>query len=510
MPKVILLLIASLLLPLTVSSQDEIVRRGDCIPNFSDGDATTRGVHQRLPSIRNQWDPSIVYRQMVILIEFKDSTFSRVNPREDYDRIFNEPGYNEGLGPGCVADYFREQSGGMFNLQFDVFGPYRIDMMARVDNPTASTRNYGREQMREATKMCLADNPDIDYTRYDWDSDGYVDQVIFIAASLTGNQGAKACYGYIWPNTSTFSTVTTPDGVKISDYSVSCEMWSNRMSCGIGTICHEYTHCFGLPDLYPTNGSSYSVVDEWDLMDGGNFTNYGWCPPNYTPMEKMLLGWLIPYELMEPTTISDLKPSAEGGKVYCITHSDNEWLLLENRQQQGWDLGAPGKGLVIYHANYDRSSWSGNTVNNNKSKRRYELVHADNLDYDAWDKIVTSQYAGKQHMNNNHLSTSPYPLMSDSMTIVNAELTDSSVPSARMNKQNLEGNELLGKPITNIRMSEDGLISFDFMGGDPDGMLSVKNHHPSVTNRVYNLQGQQVVLPRKGIYIIDGKKYINF
>ena len=193
-----------------------MVRRGDCIPAFSDGDATTRGVHQRLPSIRNQWDPSIVYRQMVILIEFKDSTFSRVNPREDYDRIFNEPGYNEGLGPGCVADYFREQSGGMFNLQFDVFGPYRIDMMARVDNPTASTRNYGREQMREATKMCLADNPDVDYTRYDWDSDGYVDQVIFIAASLTGNQGAKACYGYIWPNTSTFSTVTTPDGVKIS------------------------------------------------------------------------------------------------------------------------------------------------------------------------------------------------------------------------------------------------------------------------------------------------------
>ena len=511
MPKVILLLIASLFLPLTVSSQVEMVRRGDCTPTIDDGNATTRGVRRRLPSLKNQWDANVVYRQMVILIEYSDSTFSRENPREDYDRIFNETGYNEGLGPGCVADYFREQSGGMLNLQFDVYGPYRISKAARVDNPSSSTRNYGRDQMIEATKMCLEDNPDIDYSCYDWNHDGYADQVIYISASLSGNQGANASYGFIWPNTSSFSTVTAPDGTKISDYSVSCEMWTNRMSCGIGTICHEFTHCFGLPDLYPTNGSAYSVVDEWDLMDGGNFTNYGWCPPNFTPMEKILLGWLTPYELTEPTTITNLKPSAEGGEVYCIEHSDNEWLMLENRQQLRWDLGVPGMGLVIYHANYDQSSWSNNKVNTTKGKWCYELVNADNLDYDAWDNLLknaSSQYANKRRMNNKHLCTSPYPLMTDSMIIVNCELTDSSVPHARMNNNNRVGSNQLGKPITNIRMSEDGLVSFDFMGGAPNGILPEMTHRQSVANKVYNLQGQQVEVPRKGIYIIDGKKYI--
>ena len=60
-----------------------------------------------------------------------------------------------------------------------------------------------------------------------------------------------------------------------------------------------------------------SVVDEWDLMDGGNYTNRGWCPPNYSPLEKMLMGWLTPEELTENTDINGLKPIAEGGKAFA-------------------------------------------------------------------------------------------------------------------------------------------------------------------------------------------------
>ena len=56
-------------------------------------------------------------------------------------------------------------------------------------------------------------------------------------------------------------------------------------------------------------------------MDGGNFTNYGWCPPNYTPIEKMLLGWLTPVELTEPASIVNLKPVSEGGEVYIAYYT---------------------------------------------------------------------------------------------------------------------------------------------------------------------------------------------
>jgi hypothetical protein len=217
-------------------------------------------------------------------------------------------------------------------------------------------------------------------------------------------------------------------------------------------------------------------------------------------MEKMLLGWVTPTDLTEPTTITGLKPSAEGGEVYRIMHSDSEWLLLENRQQSGWDLGAPGKGLVIYHVNYDGSVWSGNSVNNDKTKRRFYLVPADNKDYDTWDAEIAgkSTYAKSPRLNNRHLSTSPYPYVVDG-EVMNNQLTDTSTPAAAMYYPD---GSLLGKPITNIRMSEDGLISFDFMGGDPTGIKEIQVAGFKI-QECYDLQGRRVDNLQQGnLYIV--------
>ena len=463
-------------LPSAVWSQMAPVVRGYCTPDLNEVAQTApprMGRLLRLPSVSTKWDSTRVYRQAVILVSYSDTDFSIDNPRETYDSMFNSPGFNKRQGPGCVAEYFREQSGGLFNMEFDVYGPIKVKSKAQpYSKPTSSTRNYGRDALIEATNKVI-DSLQVDFTPYDWNGNGYVNQVIYVVAGLSGNQSAEKCYGYLWPNTSTFSTITT-NGKKISNYTASCELWSNGSSCGIGTILHEFTHSLGLPDIYPTTSNAgYSVVDEWDLMDGGNFTNYGWCPPNYTPMEKMLLGWLNPVELTEPQAIRNLKQVADGGEVYRIKHSDSEWLMLENRQQQGWDLGLPGKGLLIYHVYYDKSAWSGNTVNNDQNKRRFELIHADNMDYDKWEEYVKAwakpkQYANTGRLNSYLLSTSPYPWTTDSTDVVNDSLTDKSVPPAKMTYPNLEGKTMLSKSITNIVQNHDGTISFDFMGGHPE------------------------------------------
>ena len=467
--------------------------------------------------MNTDWDSQRTYRQLVILISFSDCDFKSEHARESYDSLFNEPGYNKRSGPGCVADYFREQSGGLFNLQFDVTGPVKVEAKAcPYENPTESTRNYGRDQFVEATKQIIKDNPDMDFSAYDWNGDGYVNQVVYVYAGTGGNQGQKS-YGHIWPNTSSFTSITTPGGVKISNYTASSETWSNGLSTGIGTICHEFSHSLGLPDIYPTSSSAgFSVADEWDLMDGGNFTNLGWCPPNYTPVEKMLLGWLTPIELEEPTSVRELKSVADGGTTYRIMHSENEWYLLENRQQRGWDFGLPGKGLVVYHVVYDNSAWRGNTVNNDKSRRRFELVHADNLDYDDWDEIIegSSPYAETAYLHNKHLSTSPYPWTTDSTTFVNNELTDNSVPPAKMSSPNEEGNLMLSKSITNITMSEDGLVSFDFMQVQV-GMEDLSLQAAGCRPQMYDLSGRSVNAPARGQLCIvreaDGRirKYLN-
>ena len=511
--RLLLALLLFVLLPFSGHAQKG-VRRGCCTPHPTDEvTAARRDVQRRLQIIDTEWDATRTYKQLVILISFSDTDFRMENPRETYDRMFNEKGYNQGEGAGSVADYFRDQSQGLFNIKFDVYGPYRVNSKAQpYENPTEDTVNYGTSVLREATNLFLQENGELDYSPYDWNGDGYLEQVIYVCAGYGGNQDDEKCYGHIWPNTSYFAFILTPDGKKIQNYTASAELWTNNTSCGIGTICHEFSHSLGLPDIYPVNGWAYSTADEWDLMDGGNFTNSGWCPPNYTAMEKMLMGWLTPTELTEATTITGMKPVDDGGKAYIIKNTNAEYLLLENRQWAGWDAGLPGKGLVIYHVDYLKSAWSGNEVNNTKNHLRFDLVHADNKDYAAWRVIIGSSnwYAdAAKYMHNRFLSTSPYPYTSDDATQTNRVLTDNSTPATVMYNKNASNSTLLSKPITNIQMSDDGLISFDFMGDDPTGIRNLTPDFTPVNDGcLIDLQGRRVERPSKGLYIQNGKLFV--
>lgn len=510
-----IIIVLALLASMAVHAQDFTMLRRGCTPDIDNGETTTARaqVPRRLAPLFNTWDPNQVYRQLVILVTFKgDSTyFNMENPREEYDRLFNEKCYNNGAGKGCVADYFRDQSYGQCNLQFDIYGPYETSGKAQpYANPTSDTYNTGRSAMMEATQMMLNENPGMSFNVYDWNGNGWVNQVLYVFAGYSGNN-AKS-FGYVWPNTNTISTIQTPSGQRISNYSVTAECWPipDKESCGIGTICHEFSHSLGLPDIYPTNSSAgYSMVDEWDVMDGGNFTNYGWCPPNYSPLEKILMKWLEPIELTEATTITGLKSVADGGEIYKIRHTDDEYYLLENRQWTGWDAGVPGRGLVVYHVKYSYSRWSSNMVNSIAGSPFYSIVHADGLDYDAWEALVaargyTSQYQDSSRMKNYHLSTSPYPWSTDSTTIVNNELSDTSSPASLMYETNAEGRTYLSKAIRNISMTDDGLISFDFEGYIPNPVRTVTVREQPT--RVYDLHGRyvgrRIESQRPGLYLV--------
>ena len=494
------------MMSVAAQAQDITVVKGGCTPDLSDASAVTRGTQKRaLPNVYKKWDATRTYHQLVILVEFVDSTFSREDPRAQYDRMLNEPGYNEGNGTGCMADYFREQSSGLFNVHFDVYGPYRTSSKAQpIASPNKNTKNYHQEALAEATKMMINENPDVDFKQYDWDGNKRVNQVIYVTASCCGNQGTSKYYGFLWPNTSTLGTIKTPDGLSISNYTASAELWKPGSSCGIGTICHEYTHSLGLPDIYPTSTSSnyYSVCDEWDLMDGGNFTNMGWCPPNYTAQEKMVLGWLTPIELTEPTTVTGMKPVSKGGETYIIKHTNTEYLLLENKQWTGWDAGLPGRGLLITHVDYSDSRWNGNTVNTVDDHFCYDIVHADFLDYEQWNKIQprnTKQWVGENWMHNRHLSTSPYPWTTDSTANENRELTYKQV---KMYNPNTGGATQLQQSISNIQMTADGLISFDFTNDFSVAVRDVKA--AAATPAVYDLNGRRCPTTAKGLYIVRG------
>ena len=97
--------------------------------------------------------------------------------------MLNEKGYNEGVGVGCLAEYFRDQSNGRLNIQFDVYGPFKVTQTAGGHGSSY----FGVDVMRDAVKQ-LYDTEKTDFSIYDWKGDGKVSELFFVAASYAGNQ----------------------------------------------------------------------------------------------------------------------------------------------------------------------------------------------------------------------------------------------------------------------------------------------------------------------------------
>jgi M6 family metalloprotease-like protein len=422
------------------------------------------------------FDPHKTYRLPIVLVAFSDVDFTMPDPKSYYEQVFNEQGYNEGVGLGCMADYFRDQSGGRLNFQFDVYGPYKVSQTAGGHGKGY----YGTDVMTAAVKL-LNETESTDFAIYDWDGDGEVNQVFFVAAGFGGNLVA----GYVWPNSQTLD-VKLPGDRPPHFCSIANELWKDGSLNGFATVAHEIGHGLGLPDIYPLgSATAFSAVDEWDLLDGGNYTNKGWCPPNFSVMEKMYLGWDQPEELIESTTITGMQPVSKGGQTYLIRCSDNddEYWLLENRQQEGWDYGSPGKGLLVIHVDYAASSWKNNEVNISDTHYRYDLSHADGKDYLDWDPANNGQDPNKwtlpNCLRNVYLSTSPYPYEDNRSVAINS--TDL---------------------ISNITQAADGTVSFDLIR---DASAIRTPSAEAVPVAYYDLQGRLLPgLPyNPGIYIIQ-------
>ena len=379
---------------------------------------------------------------LVILVEFTDVKFTY--DKATFTDYFNKVGYSDYGMHGSVHDYFYEQSYSSFDLEFDVVGPITAGHNAYY---------YSLETRRVCTlvnDLCKAVDSEVDFSIYDWDDDGEVDQVYVIYAGWGAAQGAS---GTIWPHESSVQyadggAYTTDDGVTINTYGISCELMGNSGAQidGIGTSCHEFSHCLGLPDFYDTrdNGNNFGM-HTWSLMDYGcyNGDNNGQCPSGYTAYERWFSGWLTPTELSGSCQIADM-PAIEDEPVAYIVYNDNqpdEYYLLANHQLKGFDTAAYGHGLLVIHTDYSSSAWSNNTVNNDPDHQRMTIIPADN---------EQSYYS---------LTGDPFP-GTESVT----ELTDDSTPAATLYNNNINDTKFMGKPITDI-VEANGLITFNFMGG---------------------------------------------
>jgi M6 family metalloprotease-like protein len=419
---------------------------------------------------------------LVILTQFQDKSFQPGNDQALYNRILNENNFSHSIGfIGSVHDYFNDVSDGQFDLTFDVVGPVTVshDMEYYGARNGKSSDVRAPVMVREA---CTLAKDLVNFADYDWDNDGKVDQVVIVYAGLGEANGGEA--NTIWPHEYYLSgyygiyNLPNIDGKRIDKYACSSELqpqtWgynsegivvpTSTMIDGIGTFCHEFGHCLGLPDFYDTeesDGRNFGM-DAWDIMDQGSYNNRGFCPAGYSSYERMFAGWKTPITLTEDTEVTGMKALSEGGDSYIMyndAHKD-EYFLLENRQQTKWDTYLPGNGLLILHVDYDSDAWWQNVVNNDAEHQRCTIVHADNS--------ATTSEAG--------LAGDPFPYRS------NNSFTNTSKPAATLFNNNTDGTKLLNKSITEITRNSDKTISFNFTnsGTSPEDDLEEIDHTDAV------------------------------
>ena len=469
-------------LPLSAKAQQRIYCDREARQNANEHHAMTRG------AVYNSSVSSLFgsYHVPVVLAAFQDVPFTTPDVEKEWDAMLNEPGFSKHGAAGCLSDYFKIQSGGKFNLTFDVLGPVTLpDPVKYYGENRSGLQGEDMRPHEMIWKACLATEKD--FSPYDWDGDGVVDVVMVIFAGHGENRGGIP--DYIWPHK--FNIYGNKKVGELSLYSYACvsELGKTEAIDGYGTFIHEFSHCLGLPDLYPISSDAYSFFDEWDLMDGGNYANNSWSPPHYSAFERQRCGWMNPVELTSSTTISGLPPFDQEAVAYIIRNDNdaNEYYLLENRQQRGWDTYVPGNGLLITHVRH----YDGTLEPNTSTRAQVELVYADNRSYRESEAFFGTNNKYTEDGHNRYLSLASYPYIVGES--VNDQLTYSSTPAMKFD----------GKPISNIRMSDDGTISFDFMQPTAiqDVSVSGNNAQPA---EWYDLKGCRLPVQPSvpGIYII--------
>ena len=330
-------------------------------------------------------------RSLVILAGFSDKNFSSSSAQADFDRLLNQEGYSDNGATGSARDYYVQNSGGRFIPQFDVVGPVILPNTVAYYGENG---NYGLDTRAEdmIIDACrLADDQyGVNFADYDLNNDGLVDNVFVFYAGTNEAEGGGE--NTVWPHRSELTDELVLDGKTVSVYACTSEInmarWSPQMA-GIGTFCHEFGHVLGWPDFYDTDGSENGDTEgvwDWSLMCTGSYNNEGRTPPSLSAVERMLVGWCEPEELVYTGNyaLEDLQSSNE---AYLIpTDTDGEYFVLENRQNiSGWDMYLGGHGLLIWHV--DRSGryvagqsaldrWLFNSPNNVKSHQCYRIVTA--------------------------------------------------------------------------------------------------------------------------------------
>lgn len=353
---------------------------------------------------------------LVLLFNYADVHFTF--SRDDFSRMLNEEGYNADGATGSAADFFKASSWNQLKPVYDVVGPIQLP------GNRAEYGGTGGDASKMFTQgVVIAHNQfNVDFSKYDFDNDGVVDNVYGFFAGYDRAQGGPAeC---VWSHASGIRHKNIQlNGVYIGSYACSSELkWNSGANrVGIGTFVHEFGHVLGLPDLYDTDGDANGKGHSpggWSTMAGGAYNNDSRTPPSFGIMEREMLGWCsIPTCPAGSVTLNRIQHSKDAPGYKINSPTPNEFYVLEYREKVGFDSSLPGSGMLIWHVDksdnhvsfvsgsntYDftyNNLWGWNSVNNVAGHPCYDLVESSGSSVSGGDVSLNASHMWPNGSNN--------------------------------------------------------------------------------------------------------------
>jgi immune inhibitor A len=301
-------------------------------------------------------------RVIIVLAQFSDKTMTE--NKQHFQDLFFSTGV---LPHGSVREYYNEVTNGLIDLQGEVVGPYTLPLkLAQYAHGASGTGGVSPNARTMAKDAAVLANPDVNFTPYDNDGDGFVDAFIVIhagqGAEVTGSKNDIWSHKWVLPG-----GAYTADGAKIYAYLTVPE------DSKIGVCAHELGHLlYGFPDLYDTDYSSEGVGN-WCLMGGGSWNGRGDVPAHPSAWCKVNQGWATAVVQKDNSVVQipDIKTSQKAFRLWKEGMGGTEYFLVENRQKSGYDQDLPGEGLLIWHVDETIAS------NSDEAHPKVALMQAD-------------------------------------------------------------------------------------------------------------------------------------
>lgn len=371
-------------------NRDMIDNAANATERLKRANAASRAANADLPANAGLCDTPLPLKGspkvIVVLVEYKDVKFTTPDAADYFNAMLNERGFSREGGTGSALDYFIDQSNGQFSPVFDCYGPVTLPNNRAYYGANSALGDDQRPHMMAVHALDALDE-EVDLSPYDNDGDGTIDNVyIFYAGQGEATYGPESS---VWPHSSDVTKLDSRkhfyDGKLLDHYACSNELYPVDGSStefkvdGIGTFVHEFSHVMGLPDLYVTDYNSAPFTPgSYDVLDYGPYNNDSRTPPNYSAHERLAVGWIEPPTLRGSGEYT-LEPIADTQQAYFIpTEKENEYFIIENRRQEGWDAYIPGHGMAVWHVDFVKSIWDSNIVNNSATHQYVDLVEADN------------------------------------------------------------------------------------------------------------------------------------